>query len=147
MWDRTLSKLIGSPDRAEVPYDALMPRRVSNLLLVGSLYDYYTIIEDGRLSEMIFTEYLELDLRFTPSIERVSTAEEALSKLRGEPFDLVISMARLGDMNIAEFGASVQGNSAGSRLSCWQAVPASCRSYRLSPACPELTARSSGLGM
>jgi len=113
MWDRTLSKLIGSPDRAEVPYDALMPRRVSNLLLVGSLYDYYTIIEDGRLSEMIFTEYLELDLRFTPSIERVSTAEEALSKLRCEPFDLVISMARLGDMNIAEFGASVQGNSAG----------------------------------
>ena len=108
MWDHALSKLIGGPDRAEVPYDALMPRRVSNLLLVGSLYDYYTIIEDGRLSEMIFTEYLELDLRFTPSIERVSTAEEALVKLRSEPFDLVISMARLGDMNVAEFGKSVQ---------------------------------------
>ena len=113
MWDRTLSQLIGGPDRAEVPYDALMPRRVSNLLLVGSLYDYYTIIEDGRLSEMILSEYLDLDLRFTPSLERVSTAEEALEKLRSEPFDLVISMARIGEMNIAEFGASVQQISPG----------------------------------
>jgi hypothetical protein len=113
MWDRTLSQLIGGPDRAEVPYDALMPRRVSNLLLVGSLYDYYTIIEDGRLSEMILSEYLDLDLRFTPSLERVSTAEEALEMLRTEPFDLVISMARIGEMNIAEFGASVQQISPG----------------------------------
>ena len=78
MWDRLLHEIIGAQLQAEVPYDALMPRKVSNLLLVSSLYDYYTIIEDGRLSEMLYTEYLDLDLRFTPSIERVSTAEKAL---------------------------------------------------------------------
>jgi DNA-binding NarL/FixJ family response regulator len=84
-----------------------MPRRVSNLLLVSSLYDHYTIIEDGKLSEMLYSEYVDLGLRFTPSIERVSTAEEALEKLRSEPFDLVISMIRVGDMNVVEFGEAV----------------------------------------
>jgi Pyruvate phosphate dikinase, AMP/ATP-binding domain len=107
MLEHRLSEIIGSPVRSEVPYDALMPRRVSNLLLVSSLYDHYTIIEDGRLSEMLFTEYLDLDLRFTPSIERVSTAEEALEKLKSESFDLVISMTRVGEMNIGEFSEAV----------------------------------------
>lgn len=107
MRDRSLSDLIGSPMQMEIPYDALMPRRVSNLLLVSSLYDYYTIIEDGKLSEMLYSEYVDLGLRFTPSIDRVSTAEEALSKLRSEPFDLVISMVRVGDMNVVEFGEAV----------------------------------------
>jgi len=107
MWDRLLSEIVGTQLQAEVPYDALMPRKVSNLLLVSSLYDYYTIIEDGRLSEMLYTEYLDLDLRFTPSIERVSTAEKALDKLRSERFDLIISMARVGDMNVGEFGRAV----------------------------------------
>ncbi|MCX6833858.1 MAG: phosphoenolpyruvate synthase [candidate division Zixibacteria bacterium] len=108
MWDRVLSEIIGVPSQVEVAYDALMPRRVSNLLLVSSLYDYYTIMEDGRFSEMLYAEYLDLDLRFTPSVERVSTAEEALEKLRSEPFDLVISMAHVGDMNIVEFGKAVR---------------------------------------
>ncbi len=107
MRDRALNDLIGTPERSEILYDALMPRRVSNLLLVSSLYDYYTIIEDGKLSEMLYSEYVDLGLRFTPSIERVSTAEEALEKLRSEPFDLVISMARVGDMNVVDFGEAV----------------------------------------
>ncbi|SYZ71868.1 conserved hypothetical protein [Candidatus Zixiibacteriota bacterium] len=107
MLDRLLSEIIGASIQPEVPYDALMPRRVSNLLLVSSLYDHYTIIEDGRLSEMLFTEYLDFDLRFTPSIERVSTADEALERLRTERFDLVISMMRVGEMNVEEFGEAV----------------------------------------
>jgi hypothetical protein len=107
MWDRLLQEIIGTQVPVEVPYDSLMPRRVNNLLLVSSFYDYYTIIEDGRLSEMLYTEYLDLDLRFTPSIRRVSTAEEALEKLQSEKFDLIISMARVGDMNVAEFSRAV----------------------------------------
>src|SRR4030042_458033 len=100
MQDRILNELIGSPEHSEVSYDALMPRKVRNLLLVSSLYDYYTIIEDGKLSEMLYTEYLDLDLRFTPSIERVSTAAEALDKVRTESYDLVISMVMVGEMNV-----------------------------------------------
>ncbi len=107
MKDKILSRLIGTLEANEIPYDSLMPRRVSNLLLVTSLYDYYTIIEDGKLSEMLYNEYLELDLRFTPSIERVSRAEDALELLRQESFDLIISMPRVGDMNIMEFSEAV----------------------------------------
>lgn len=108
MKDRILNEIIGAPDQTEVSYDALMPRKVTHLLLVSSLYDYYTIREDGKLSEILYSEYLDLDLRSTPSIERVSTADEALEKLQSEPFDLVISMARVGNMNVIEFGEAVQ---------------------------------------
>jgi hypothetical protein len=104
MRDHLLDALLGTPKNVEVPLDSLMPWRVSNLLLVSSLYDCYTFIEDGRLSEMLFSEYLELNLRFTPSIQRVSTAQEALEKLHNEHFDLFISMPRVGDMNVMEFG-------------------------------------------
>jgi hypothetical protein len=107
MQDHLLSKIIGSPAQSEVSYQALMPRKVSNLLLVSSLYDYYTIIEDGKLSELLFSEYLKLELRATPSIERVSTAEEALARLQSETFDLVISMVRVGTMNVRQFGEAV----------------------------------------
>jgi hypothetical protein len=108
MRDRILSEIIGVPAHPAVSYDALMPRKVSNLLLVSSLYDYYTFIEDGTLSELLVSEFLDLDLRFTPSIQRVSTAEEALERLRTESFDLVISMTRVGEMNIREFGSAVE---------------------------------------
>ncbi len=107
MQDRILDDILGSPGNADPPYGALMPRRVSNLLLVSSSYDCFTIIEDGKLSEMLLSEYLDLDLRFTPSVERVSTAQEALEMLRSESFDLVISMARVGGMNVREFGEAV----------------------------------------
>jgi len=107
MRDGILNELIGTPGHTEVAYDALMPRRVSNLLLVSSLYDSYAFIEDGRLSEMVLSEFLDLDLRSTPSIDRVSTAEEALDRLREQPYDLVISMTRVGDMNVRQFGDAV----------------------------------------
>jgi CheY-like chemotaxis protein len=101
--DQTLDSILGPPRQREAPFDSLMPRRVNHLLLVTSLYDCYTFIEDGRLSEMLFSEYLELNLRFSPSIERVSTGREALERLAGEPFDLVISMPRVGEMDVREF--------------------------------------------
>jgi len=107
MRDRALDAILGPPDVEEAHFDSLMPLRVNNLLLVTSLYDCYTFIEDGRLSEMLFSEYLELNLRFAPSIERVSTADEALERLRSESFDLVISMPRVGEMDVRDFGRAV----------------------------------------
>ena len=113
MRDEILNEIIGPPVDAEVAFDALMPRKVSNLLLVSSLYDYYTFIEDGTISEMLYSEFLDLDLRFMPSIERVSTADEALERLQAEAFDLVISMAKVGHMNVAQFGEAVQATRPG----------------------------------
>jgi CheY-like chemotaxis protein len=108
MRDPILSEIIGLPAQTEVPYDSLMPRRVGNLLLVSSLYDCYAFIEDGRLSEMLFSDLLDFDVQSAPSIHRVSTAGEALEIVQAEPFDLVISTARVGDMNVQEFGQMVK---------------------------------------
>lgn len=108
MQDRALEALLGPPERQEAAFDSLMPRRVNNLLLVTSLYDCHTFIEDGRLSEMLISEYMELNLRITPSIERVSTAQEALQRIREESYDLVISMPRVGEMDVRDFGRAVQ---------------------------------------
>ncbi len=88
-------------------FPTLMPRRIQEVLLVSSPYDSFILEEDGLLTEMIFTEYIDLGLTHAPSITRVSTGEEALNQLRQGSFDLVITMLRLGDMDVAKFGAAV----------------------------------------
>jgi CheY-like chemotaxis protein len=108
MRDEILDALLGSPHQVEVPFHSLMPKRVHNLLLVTSLYDCHTFIEDGRLAEMLLSEYMELNLSFLPFIHRVSTAAEALRRIQSDSFDLVISMPRVGDMNLRAFGKAVQ---------------------------------------
>lgn len=82
----------------------LMKFRVREILLVSSYYDAFVLEEDGRISEKIFGEYLDLNLRFVPRINRVSSAEEALFLLKDGHYDLVITMMRIADMDVMEFG-------------------------------------------
>lgn len=85
----------------------LMPRRIEKILLVSSAYESFILEEDGLLSELIFSEYMDLGLTHAPDVTRVATGEEALSAIREGEFDLVITMLRLGDMDIARFGRAV----------------------------------------
>lgn len=82
----------------------LMPRRIERILLVSSAYDSFILEEDGLLTELIFSEYTDLGLTHAPSVTRVSTGEEALAAIRKCPFDLVITMVRLADMDLNRFG-------------------------------------------
>jgi len=84
-------------------FDNLMPYRVRKILLVASPYDSSVIADDDRLTELIFNEYLGLNLSHTPQIRRVSTAKEALRKLRHENFDIIITMMRSGEMDVIRF--------------------------------------------
>ena len=86
----------------------LMPKRIQEILLVSSPYDSFILEEDGLLTEMIYTEYLDLGLTHSPTITRVSTGEEALGAIRTRPFDLVITLLRLGDMDVAKFAQAVR---------------------------------------
>jgi len=86
----------------------LMQFRVREILLVSSFYDAFVLEEDGGLSERIFSEYIDLNLRFIPRVHRVSTAEEALKALKKGHFDMVITMTRISDMNLNEFGTKVK---------------------------------------
>ncbi|MCP5106055.1 MAG: phosphoenolpyruvate synthase, partial [bacterium] len=89
-------------------FHELMNFRVREILLVSSFYDAFVLEEDGGLSERIFSEYIDLNLRFIPRVHRVSTAEDALSALKKGHFDMVITMTRISDMNVNQFGKKVK---------------------------------------
>ncbi len=76
--------------------------------MVSSYYDAFVLEEDGRISEKIFSEYLDLNLRYVPRINRVSSAEEALLLLEEGHYDLVITMMRIADMDVMEFGRKIK---------------------------------------
>jgi hypothetical protein len=61
-----------------VKFHDLMKFRVREILLVSSFYDAFVLEEDGGLSERIFSEYIDLNLRFIPRVTRVSSAEKAI---------------------------------------------------------------------
>jgi len=105
---KTLAEIAGTSGRRRVPFSSLMQRRVHNILLVSSLYDSFTFQEDGNLGEMLFSEYQELNLSSAPAFSRVSTAEEAIAVARRDPPDLVITMPRIGEMDVFEFGRQLK---------------------------------------
>jgi CheY-like chemotaxis protein len=90
-------------------FQRLMPFRVHDILLVSSLYDSFTLQEDGRLNELILGEFLELSFHQTPGLTHVSTGAEALALARSEPrFNLIITALRPGDMDAIELARRVK---------------------------------------
>lgn len=89
-------------------FHELMSKRMHNVLLVSSIYDSFMLEEDGRLSDQIYEEFQNLNLRTLPRITRVSSAKEALEILNTQQFDLVITMRRLGEMDAFSFGKNVK---------------------------------------
>ncbi|MHB8874425.1 MAG: PEP/pyruvate-binding domain-containing protein [Myxococcaceae bacterium] len=85
-----------------------MPNRVREILLVSSPYDAFTLEEDGRLTERIFTEYSELNLSSAPRITHVSTGARAMEVMAERRFDLVLTMARIADTDVSAFGRKVK---------------------------------------
>ncbi|MFH1144187.1 MAG: PEP/pyruvate-binding domain-containing protein [Candidatus Eisenbacteria bacterium] len=105
---RSLEEVAGQLKQRRVSFSSLMPWRVRNILIVSSLYDSFTFQEDGDLTEMLVSEYLELNLSYAPAIDRVSTAAEAIRRVREDPPDLLVSMPRVGGMDIYEFSRQVK---------------------------------------
>ena len=89
-------------------FHELMIKRINRVLLVSSYYDNFILEEDGRLSDQIFDEFHNLNLRTLPMITRVATANEAIKLVKKENFDLVITMRRLGDMDPFSLGRKVK---------------------------------------
>ena len=90
-------------------FENLMPFRVQNILLVSSLYDSFILREDGRLSELLLGESLELNLQQIPGITHVTSAAEALERVRVQPrFNLILTNLRVGDMDAAQLASEVK---------------------------------------
>ncbi|HEU4725189.1 MAG TPA: PEP/pyruvate-binding domain-containing protein [Candidatus Eisenbacteria bacterium] len=90
-------------------FQDLMPFRVQDILLVSSLYDSFTLQEDGRLNELIAGEFLELDLQHMPALVHVSSGAEALALAKTERrFNLIITTIRAADMDATELAREVK---------------------------------------
>ncbi|MBI2407462.1 MAG: histidine kinase [Gemmatimonadetes bacterium] len=80
-----------------------MPYRVQDILLVSSLYDAFTLQEDGRLNELVMSEFVDLDTHHTPHITHVSSGAEAIAKAKAQrQFNLVITTINPGDMDATQ---------------------------------------------
>jgi CheY-like chemotaxis protein len=89
-------------------FHELMSSKVRKILLVSTPYDAWIMEEDCRLSERIIHEYRGLNLSNPPRLTWVSSAEEALTMLGEEKFEMVITMPRLADMDVFDLGRKIK---------------------------------------
>jgi CheY-like chemotaxis protein len=90
-------------------FQQLESRRIRDILLVSSLFDFYLFEEEGLLYEQIQSEYHGLQLSHSPEFTRVSSAAEALERLRrGERFDLIITTLHIEDMTPVRLARSIR---------------------------------------
>lgn len=90
-------------------FQNLMRIRVTNIILVSSLYDLYLFEEDGRLYELIRNEYQGLNLSHSPELTRVSSGFDAVTRVKEEGrFDLIISTMHIEDMTALNFARLVK---------------------------------------
>ncbi|PLX11447.1 MAG: hypothetical protein C0598_08115 [Marinilabiliales bacterium] len=73
-------------------YHDLMPFKVKEILLISSLYDAYAIEREGRFSEHMLGQYMDLNLTSFPRITGASSSQQAFEILESKQFDLVIYM-------------------------------------------------------
>lgn len=92
----------------ELAFQNLMLHRIHEILLVASPYDAFILEEDGRLTEQILHEYLGMNLSYAPRVWNAPTARKAMDMLSKRPFDLIIVMLRISDMDPISFGTQIK---------------------------------------
>ena len=106
----TISDTAHTSERLFERFEDLMPFRVSDILLVSSLYDSFILREDGRLNELLIGESLELNLQHqVPGITHVSSGREAVQLARSQPrFNLIVANLQLADMDAAQLAREIK---------------------------------------
>lgn len=90
-----LSKIYKRKKTDQDIFQELMSFKVTEVLLVATYYDSYSIVREGRFFDKIFGEYLQLNLFSAPRITSVATYDEALQLINERKFDMVILMVGL----------------------------------------------------
>lgn len=90
-------------------FQKLMRFKIQEILLVSSIYDYYLFEEDGRLYELIRSEYQNLNLSQAPEITHVTTGQEAMELLKDDhSFDLIIATLHIEDMHVVKLANEIK---------------------------------------
>jgi hypothetical protein len=92
---------------SEIFHD-LMVFKVRELLLVATVYDAFSLEQDGLLAEKIFGEYFNLNLTNAPRITSVTSGEEAIQMLEKRSFDLVVVLSRLSKTETINTGQKIR---------------------------------------
>jgi hypothetical protein len=89
-------------------FGRLMPHRIEHVLVVSSLYESFILEEDGLVTELITSEYVDMKLSNAPRVSRATTPADALEIIERDRVDLVITMTRLGNWNVGKFAQVVR---------------------------------------
>ena len=89
-------------------FHELMARKVTDILLVSSLYEAFVMEEEGRLAERIIYEYRGLNLSRPPMLTWVSTARQAMEALSRKKFDLVITSPQVDEIHAYDLGRQIK---------------------------------------
>jgi len=86
------------PAHLSYGYQELMPNLVKDILMVASPYDCFILEEDGRFSDRLLGQYMQLDLSAPPHFKHVTSGKEAMKALRTGKFDLVMTTPHCADI-------------------------------------------------
>lgn len=90
-------------------FQDLISHRVQDILLVSSPYESFILSEDGKLSELLLSQFLELNLHQSPGLACLSNGASARALARSEPrFNLIITTINVGDMDAAQLAREVK---------------------------------------
>ncbi|MCI2229479.1 phosphoenolpyruvate synthase [Polaribacter sp. MSW13] len=92
----------------EVTFDKLMKKRIHQILIVCSNYDFYMLEEDGRIEERIFNEYTSLNLRHPPTFLHANSARRAVKKMETNTIDMVITWLDIGNYKAFETSKKIK---------------------------------------
>lgn len=70
----------------------LMPFKVEEILLISTLYDAFSIENEGRIFDQVLGEYQHLNLTSIPRITGVTKINDAFKSLKTKHYDLIIIM-------------------------------------------------------
>jgi hypothetical protein len=89
-------------------FERLTPYRIREVLLVASQFDRYILEESGYLAEILQEEYSVLNLSQAPRIIHSPDASDAMQLMSTRKFDLVITMSKVGTMDVNAFARLVK---------------------------------------
>ncbi len=89
-------------------FQHLMENRIYKVLIICSSYDFYMLEEDGRIDELIFNEYVALNLRYPPVFLHADNFPKSLRILQEDKIDLIITMLSLGSSDVFQFSKAIK---------------------------------------
>ncbi|HSG27353.1 MAG TPA: hypothetical protein VLA34_02645, partial [Candidatus Krumholzibacterium sp.] len=108
MYKEMVSRLFTMHKSDNEIYHDLMQFKVREILLVATIYDAFILEQEGKLTELIFGEYHQLNLSTAPRVTAAAFGEEALKNLDMNKFDMVILTMRIDEMTPFELRRKIR---------------------------------------